>query len=232
MDPHEAGRIEARFEVSTGHAITTAAFAQDQIAVTERAGLTLGVRYDHWHTYDAASQAAAGLALVYRLAAPTVLRASVGTSFRTPTVFDLYRDLRLSSGQLLLGNRDIEPERLIAYEISDLDAIDSYGRARRLPRRTSSLDHKAKDAVTAVRLSRFQTTPGSGSVVWVVIPSQTQRMGQGLVRYHLLAGQCRVGCCAECTEHHSKCDAERDAKSDAQAYMVQGRSQRYSETDT
>jgi iron complex outermembrane receptor protein len=120
--------------MSTGRAITAAAFAQDQIVLTERAGLTVGARYDHWRTYDAASQAAAGLApvdfdargagaltgkaaLVYRLASSTVLRTSVGTSFRSPTVFDLYRDLRLSSGQLLLGNPGLEPERLTAWEI-------------------------------------------------------------------------------------------------------------------
>jgi iron complex outermembrane receptor protein len=125
---------------STGRAITTAAFAQDQIVLTERAGLTLGARYDHWRTYDAVSQAAAGLApvdfaarragaltgkaaLVYRVAASTVLRTSVGTSFRTPTVFDLYRDLRLSSGQLLLGNPNLEPERLTAWEIGVRHAI-------------------------------------------------------------------------------------------------------------
>lgn len=120
--------------LSTGRALTTAAFAQDQITLTERAGLTVGVRYDRWRTYHAASQAAVGLApvafdsrgagaltgkaaLVYRLAASTVLRTSVGTSFRSPTVFDLYRDLRLSSGQLLLGNPDLEPERLKAWEV-------------------------------------------------------------------------------------------------------------------
>jgi iron complex outermembrane recepter protein len=128
---------------STGRAITTAAFAQDQITLTDRAGLTVGVRYDHWRTYDAASQAAAGLArvafdsrsagaltgkaaLVYRVAASTVLRTSVGTSFRSPTVFDLYRDLRLSSGQLLLGNPALEPERLTAWEIG---ARHGFGKA-------------------------------------------------------------------------------------------------------
>jgi iron complex outermembrane receptor protein len=120
--------------LSMGRAITTAAFAQDQITLTDRAGLTLGARYDRWRTYDAESQAAAGLApvafdargagaltgkaaRVYRVAASTVLRTSVGTSFRSPTVFDLYRDLRLSSGQLLLGNPELEPERLTAWEI-------------------------------------------------------------------------------------------------------------------
>ncbi len=135
--------------LSTGRAITTAAFAQDQITLTDRAGLTLGVRYDHWRTYDAASQAAAGLApvafdargagaltgkaaLVYRVAASTVVRTSVGTSFRSPTVFDLYRDLRLSSGQLLLGNPELEPERLTAWEVGARHGVrqDAFGGCR------------------------------------------------------------------------------------------------------
>jgi iron complex outermembrane recepter protein len=119
---------------STGRALTTAIFAQDQIALHDRVSLTLGGRYDHWRTYDAASQAAPGFApanfdnrsagaltgkaaLVYRVAPQTVIRASAGTSFRSPTVFDLYRDLRLSSGQLLLGNPNLDPERLASWEI-------------------------------------------------------------------------------------------------------------------
>lgn len=119
---------------STGRALTLAAFAQDQVALHDRVTLTVGGRYDYWRTHDAASQAAAGaapvsfdardagaltgkVALVYRLTAATVMRTSVGTSFRSPTVFDLYRDLRLSSGQLLLGNPNLEPERLTAWEI-------------------------------------------------------------------------------------------------------------------
>ncbi len=118
---------------SAGRALTLAAFAQDQWRLHDRVGLTLGVRYDDWRTYDASSQAAAGLtpvafdsrgagaltgkaALVYRIASATVLRTSLGTSFRNPTVFDLYRDLRLSSGQLLLGNPELDPERLTSWE--------------------------------------------------------------------------------------------------------------------
>jgi iron complex outermembrane recepter protein len=141
-DYRTESRPEAVDTFSTGRAVTTAAFAQDQIVLTERAGLTLGVRYDRWRTYDAASQAAASLApvdfdarsadaltgkaaLVYRVASSTVLRTSVGTSFRSPTVFDLYRDVRLSSGQLLLGNPDLEPERLTAWEIG---ARHAFGR--------------------------------------------------------------------------------------------------------
>jgi iron complex outermembrane receptor protein len=119
---------------SAGRALTAAAFLQDEIRLHDRVGLTVGARYDDWRTYDAASQAAAGLApvafasraagavtgkaaLVYRLHRSTVLRTSAGTSFRSPTVFDLFRDLRLSSGQLLLGNPDLEPERLRSWEV-------------------------------------------------------------------------------------------------------------------
>ena len=125
---------------SSGRALTLAAFAQDQITLGDRLGLTLGTRYDQWRTYDAASQAAAGLApvhfdargagaltgkaaLVYRVGGDTVVRASAGTSFRNPTVFDLYRDLRLTSGQLLLGNPALEPERLTSWELGARHAV-------------------------------------------------------------------------------------------------------------
>lgn len=118
---------------SSGRALTAAVFAQAQIALGDRLGLTVGGRFDSWRTYDAMSQLAAGLtpivfatrsagaptgksALVYRAGKNTVLRGSLGTSFRSPTVFDLYRDLRLSSGQLLLGNPNLEPERLVSWE--------------------------------------------------------------------------------------------------------------------
>ncbi len=118
---------------SMGRALTMAAFAQDAITLGRRATLTLGARYDDWRTFDAASQAAPGAApvsfddrgagaltgkaaLVYRAGGATVLRTSAGTSFRNPTVYDLYRDVRLSSGQLLLGNPALEPERLTSWE--------------------------------------------------------------------------------------------------------------------
>jgi iron complex outermembrane receptor protein len=134
-DDYRADRSPRPSETfSAGKAVTTAAFAQHQLALSARGTLTLGGRYDYWRTYDAASQAAAGLtptafvdrgagaltgkaAFVYAMTADTVLRSSVGTSFRSPTVFDLYRDLRLSSGQLLLGNPALEPERLTSWEV-------------------------------------------------------------------------------------------------------------------
>jgi iron complex outermembrane receptor protein len=133
-DYRAASSSGPRDTFSAGKALTAAAFVQDEIRLHDRVGLTVGARYDDWRTSDAASQAAAGLApaafdarsasavtgkaaLVYRVRPSTVFRTSAGTSFRSPTVFDLYRDLRLSSGQLLLGNPGLEPERLRSWEL-------------------------------------------------------------------------------------------------------------------
>lgn len=127
------GSASPRDTFSSGKAVTTAAYAQDQVAFSDNLQLTLGARLDYWRTYGGESQPAANLgtvpfdsradrgltgkvALVYRVAPGSVLRTSVGTSFRSPSVFDLYRDLRLSSGQLLLGNPALEPERLTSWE--------------------------------------------------------------------------------------------------------------------
>jgi hypothetical protein len=54
-------------------------------------------------------------------------------------------------------------------------------------------------------------------------------MWQGLVRDHLLAGRCRVGFCAE---YRGECDAQSDTKGDSDGYVLRGRSQYGSETQT
>lgn len=130
----ESSATAPRTTYSQGRALTAAVYVQDQIAVSEAVTVTFGTRYDHWRTYDGASQAGAGrptepfedrgegaltgkAALVYQAPTATVLRTSVGTSFRSPSVFDLYRDLVLSSGQLLLGNPDLGSERLASWEV-------------------------------------------------------------------------------------------------------------------
>lgn len=122
-----------RDTAAAGRARTMAVFAQDQITLSDRLGLTLGARFDRWQTYDASSQAGTSLptedfpsrgagaltgkaALVYRATSSTAIRTSVGTSFRNPTVFDLYRDVRLSSGRLLLGNPELDPEHMVSWE--------------------------------------------------------------------------------------------------------------------
>jgi iron complex outermembrane receptor protein len=130
----DGGNFSARETYAAGSARTWAVFAQDAVTVTDRLHVTVGGRYDAWRTYDGESQKGAGLptapfavrsdgsatgkaALVFRASDATVLRASVGSAFRSPTVFDLYRDTRLSSGSLLLGNSALDPERMTSWEI-------------------------------------------------------------------------------------------------------------------
>lgn len=133
LDYIEGGSSGPRETFAAGRARTWAVFAQDLIALTDRINLTFGGRVDSWRTRDGESQKSATLpvelyasrssgaptgkaAVVYRVADPTVLRVSVGSAFRSPSVFDLYRDTRLSSGSLLLGNAALEPERMISWE--------------------------------------------------------------------------------------------------------------------
>jgi iron complex outermembrane receptor protein len=128
------GASSPRDTFSAGRAATWALYAQDGFSVTDNLQVTFGGRFDYWQTYDGASQKAASLptepfadrsdaaatgklAVVYRPRPGTVLRTSVGTAFRSPSVFDLYRDVRLTSGRLLLGNPALDPERLKSWEV-------------------------------------------------------------------------------------------------------------------
>lgn len=128
------GTLSPRDTFTHGKASTWALYAQDQWSLRDNVQLTFGARYDAWRTYDGESQPAAGAAtnefatrsagaatgkaaLVYRASEATTIRTSVGTAFRSPSVFDLYRDLRLSSGSLLLGNPNVDPERMTSWEI-------------------------------------------------------------------------------------------------------------------
>lgn len=128
------GILAARETYAYGEATTWALYAQDTFTVSDNLNLTYGGRFDAWRTANGASQKALGLpteqfddrdaqsltgkaALVYRPRPGTVLRASAGTAFRSPSVFDLYRDTRLASGSLLLGNPDLEPERMKSWEL-------------------------------------------------------------------------------------------------------------------
>jgi iron complex outermembrane receptor protein len=128
------GVLSARTTYAAARARTLAVYVQDAITVSERFSVTAGVRGDAWHTYDGRSQKSAPeptlpfddrrasaftgkVAAAFRLADRTNLRASVGTAFRTPSIFELYRDTRNSTGTLLLGNPDLDPEFATSWEV-------------------------------------------------------------------------------------------------------------------
>jgi iron complex outermembrane recepter protein len=179
-----------------GKAINQAGYIQYQRNVSEHLNLIAGGRWDYWKTYDGGNQNATGqpisfysdrsrsaltgkLAASYALPRGWQVRGSVGNAFRSPTVYELYRDFAFF-GSLLLGNPNVKPERLLAYEggmgrafgnghsvnlslyenrISDLIyrvtdlASDPTGRTRRLDNaglaRTRGVELSAQQRVTS-----------------------------------------------------------------------------------
>jgi iron complex outermembrane receptor protein len=91
-----------------------------------------GGRVDHWSTYngsnttsatapatlypDRGTTAATGrIAANYQAPRGFTLRASIGTAFRNPTIYELYRNLLLA-GSLYSANPNAQPERLRAWD--------------------------------------------------------------------------------------------------------------------
>jgi iron complex outermembrane receptor protein len=116
---------------SQGQAFNEGAYVQDQWRVAERLSLTGGARYDYWKTYDGGygtgasatdvnsrsnHSGSAKAAALWSGPLGLAFRGSVGNAFRSPTVYDLYRTWRSSSGVIYAANPNLQPERLLAFE--------------------------------------------------------------------------------------------------------------------
>jgi iron complex outermembrane receptor protein len=117
---------------SQGQAFNQGVYLQDQWQVAERLSLTVGSRYDYWRTYDgghgvgsaearlgsrSGHSGTAKAAALWRGPAGLAFRGSVGNSFRSPTVYDLYRTWRSASGITYAANPELRPERLLGVEV-------------------------------------------------------------------------------------------------------------------
>lgn len=126
--------IQAQSYAAQGSGLTQAAYGQDQIRLTERLQVVVGGRFDYWRTMDGSNNtfgtplvnaypdrshtsASGKVSGVYRVAGGTVLRASVGTAFRNPTAYNLYRTWQSSSGTTYLSNAELKPENLTSWEV-------------------------------------------------------------------------------------------------------------------
>jgi Outer membrane cobalamin receptor protein len=116
-----------------GKSINQGVYVQDHIRLGERLQIVAGGRYDYWRTYSAqtttfpatggatnlperANNTLSGkVAALYTLPGDWALRASTGTSFRNPNVYELYRITRISN-TLYYGNPNLETERLFSFE--------------------------------------------------------------------------------------------------------------------
>lgn len=156
--------LEERGSFTTGRAFTQALYAQDLVRISDAVQLTLGARYDYWRTYNGENEAGtvatafpdrtssavtAKVSAVYRVQDGTILRGSAGTAFRQPSVYELYRDVRETSGLVLLGNPDVDPEHLTSWDVGirqtlvrrmSLDASYYENRVRDLIYRSTDLD--------------------------------------------------------------------------------------------
>lgn len=167
---------------SNGRALSQGIYAQDRLTVSDRLSVTLGGRYDYWKTFDGETKSAADqpsrptgdrtagaltgkVSAIYTPVTGTAIRASLGSAFRNPSVFELYRDL-LDAGIFLLGNRGLEPERLLAWEtgarqhIGKAVSIDATAYRNRI----TNLIYRATDLATDPSgLTRRMLNAGEGT---------------------------------------------------------------------
>jgi iron complex outermembrane receptor protein len=109
-------------------------YLQDEIAWHPKFNTVLGVRLDWWQTYGGNYMQAAGdpivrlpnrsktavspkVAFLFRPWEWMSWRASAGTAFRAPNIYELYRTWLTSSGTLYKGNPRLNPETALSWEI-------------------------------------------------------------------------------------------------------------------
>ncbi len=119
--------------LSSGTDSSQAVFAQDQVMIRKRLLLIAGGRYDRWSSMDGKSTPYSGaapishparnadsfsgkLSALYEGPGRWILRAGIGNSFRNPSVYELFRTWRASSGIVYLSNPELETETLTSWE--------------------------------------------------------------------------------------------------------------------
>ncbi|OAQ20056.1 TonB-dependent receptor [Thermosulfurimonas dismutans] len=122
---------EEKLYLSRGKSRALGLFVQDIWTVREDLSLYLGLRYDHWWTYDGKAGDVGAVegyddrddgafspkaALVWRPDGSTNLRLSVGKAFRPPNLYELYRTWSWY-GRTYRSNPDLDPETSWTVEV-------------------------------------------------------------------------------------------------------------------
>jgi iron complex outermembrane receptor protein len=117
-----------------GQSSTTSLFAQDEISATDRLTIYVGGRFDQWETsgdflrnttpatssiYQTRTQTTFNpkVAGVYKPVDALTLRASVGKSFRAPTIFEMYSVSRTAAGVVTQGDPSLKSESGRSWEL-------------------------------------------------------------------------------------------------------------------
>jgi outer membrane receptor protein involved in Fe transport len=90
----------------------SAAYIQDEWAITDGLTLTAGLRYDYYD--DIGSSTNPRLGLVWELLKDVDLKLLYGEAFRVPTFDELYS----TNNPAAIGNEDLKPEEMRTYEVS------------------------------------------------------------------------------------------------------------------
>ncbi len=95
---------------------TSSLFAQDELVLWEKVTLVGGVRYDDHSVFG--TEINPKFSTMIRLAEATTLRASIGRSFKSPTIRQLYYDAPYRHGTFYAqSNRDLKPEKALGYTL-------------------------------------------------------------------------------------------------------------------
>ena len=101
---------------SDADATTAAVFLQDVFQLTPQFSGTLGVRYDKPEDFD--GQITWHIAPTYQIAATgTRLKGSVGTGFKTPSLFERFGFNPTNAGTAFRGNPGLDAEKSLGWEI-------------------------------------------------------------------------------------------------------------------
>ena len=88
-----------------------ALFVQDVWNIRDNISLTVGVRYDHYSDFGGTTNPRAGL--VWEFMKDTSLKLLYGSAFRAPSFAELYH----RNNPSLIGNPDLDPEKIKTYEV-------------------------------------------------------------------------------------------------------------------
>lgn len=96
---------------------TSSLYAQDEITLFKTLTLVGGARYDHHSTFG--NELNPKFSLMYKFSQDTILRASVGKAFKSPTIRQLYYEAPYRHGSYYCkSNPDLKAEKAIGYTAS------------------------------------------------------------------------------------------------------------------
>lgn len=132
-----AGSKTALYATAEGRTTTVGLYAQDDWQLRHDLLANLGLRYDRWENSDgsidtpgwpsasrisrdypsrAKSALSPKLALVWQAQPGLALRTSLGSAFRAPTVYELYRSTRIGT-TTYRANPDLNPETVQTWDV-------------------------------------------------------------------------------------------------------------------